>query len=580
MSPRYCDLDKYERYVEGTQYDGRAPFLSQAEGAPPLLERAPNIVYPVVANAIRSNSDFVLGEGRWPTIVAPRDDEGLSEDDAAALEKIVARVVEQAKLKSVTRDALDTAQAVGSVASVCSVRFGRLHVENVKAQWCEPTFDPRGHVVRLVVTYPYLATEYDATKKAYVECCKVYRRVIDATADVVHEPIDAKLALAGVVGAEASRVEHGLGFCPVVWYALLKPTSCAHSFDGHPIHKGLLDEIDALNFALSQRHRAAIYSGDPQIYEVGVDAADRGPSGQTASVTTEKGYFSTTAPRRKAKRKGAGVVWSYDNPNAKVGLLTLPGDALKALDDHARDLKAKVHESLAVVDVDVENAKLASDVSGKALEILFRRQLDRCNKIREDFGDGYLLAVVLMLLRVALVVGRANGGVYLPGLASALKLLATFERRVAGRDDREWFGPQLDLVWGPYFRPSDSDTKAAVESVKLALEARAISRRQAVEKLKPHFPFWSADEVLAAIASTPTVEEALQVQAFGVGSPTFDKLYRGRLAASLLGPIDEMDATAIANEVEQSAPTADAMRPVDRVSTREPDEDEDEPEES
>jgi hypothetical protein len=32
----------------------------------------------------------------------------------------------------------------------------------------------------------------------------------------------------------------------------------------------ILDELDALNFTLSQRHRAALYSGDPQMVETGV----------------------------------------------------------------------------------------------------------------------------------------------------------------------------------------------------------------------------------------------------------------------------------------------------------------------
>src|SRR5437868_3433275 len=108
LTPRYRLLDLYEKYVEGTQYEGRRPFMATGDNEPPLLERAPNIVYPIVANAISSLTDFVLGEGRWPAVssFSSEDDRlfdpeyGLSEDDSDVLDRFISKVVEQSRLKS------------------------------------------------------------------------------------------------------------------------------------------------------------------------------------------------------------------------------------------------------------------------------------------------------------------------------------------------------------------------------------------------------------------------------------------------------------------------------------------------
>ena len=55
-------------------------------------------------------------------------------------------------------------------------------------------------------------------------------------------------------------VDHNLGFCPVHWYRFMGSWAPTHEIDGEAIHATILDEIVALDFAVSQRHRAVLYN--------------------------------------------------------------------------------------------------------------------------------------------------------------------------------------------------------------------------------------------------------------------------------------------------------------------------------
>src|SRR5581483_1210046 len=109
--------------------------------------------------------------------------------------------------------------------------------------------------------------------------------------------------------------------------------------------------IEQLDFALSQRHRAAIYAGDPQTVITGVTDDDAiGASGRTldpnASVLANEGgkaYGSSFLAPFKGMTGGAlkrGVMhpWLIKDPQGKAVVMALPGDALDALDKDANDI--------------------------------------------------------------------------------------------------------------------------------------------------------------------------------------------------------------------------------------------------
>lgn len=498
-TPRYLRLDKLERYVEGTQYEGRDDFL-YPKGETPLLERAPNIVYPIVRAAIRQHVDFALGDGKFPRLSTRVDDcediVKLSKSQQRTVDAYLLSIVESTRMQDAAQDALEAAESCGTAVAVLCARDGFLEFDILKAKWCTPTYAANGRDIEsLEVCYPFvdIRVESDGT---YAADAKMFRRVIDAERDTVFRPAtikdDGRRPSFSEDGAQS--VAHGLGFCPVIWYAFRKTCSRVDNPDGDALHAELTDEIDALNFALSMRGRAALYSGDPQMYEVGVDdGAQVGPSGHAPQTPPGelKGFWSggMSSRKREARQKGAGVVWRYGNPDAKVGMLTLPGDALVSLDKHALDLEEKIGNVLGHTRIHPEEVKGA--LSGKALAFMYARTTSVVDRIRREFWDGFIQPALSMLLRMTLklIDDRRNTTLYVPGAEKAAKALRKFDM------DGRWICPRIRPQWGPYFELTPTEEYDAVRMVTESI--KVLPREIAIEPLRKIFHFDSVQEVLA-----------------------------------------------------------------------------------
>ena len=446
MTPRAARIAEAERWIAGTQYDHLASWWDEDVS---IFLRAPCIVDPIVRAAIDSFVDLVLGEGRFPTITCrPSEDEtelesegGLSQEDGKELDQLLGELQQSARFRRVTREAFAGAMGQGSQAVIWGARAGRLFGETVNARWCTPELAADGSVARLTIQYAYVDETQDA-RGTWRATARMFRRVIDTAKDTTYAPVDLtdgaradKLAF-----TVATEVAHGLGFTPVVWYPFMKRCSIVGEYDGQPIHTHLYDEIRAHDMAVSQRHRAALYAGDPQTIEIGVEpgispTAKRevghpsSPAGGTATEpkgdNPQNGVYAAPGARQMGRRKGPGEAWQYPSPDTKVTQLTLPAGALQSIDDNAHDIRTKICQSLAVVFMDPENVKFAATVSGKALETLRQRQLDRCDQYREDLADGLILPSVHMLMRIA---QRQAANLRVPGLRRAVAMLSRFER--------------------------------------------------------------------------------------------------------------------------------------------------------
>lgn len=435
VTPRYHRLEELERWVAGTQYQGRKDWFDDSVA---LWERAPCIVYPVAHIAIQSYVDLLFGEGRFPTFLAragedEEDDEGLDEDDSATLERFLSEHHRLSRFRAYCREALFAAMSTGTTVGVHGVRNGKPFAEALPAKWCTPRLGVEREVLSLDIRYPYVE-EYKQPDGKWAVRAKLYRRVINADQDITFLPADARED-----GVEPTwtpdpqrTVNHALGFAPVVWYALLRGCAPVNQIDGHAIHELLLDEIQQHDIALSQRHRCALLS-EPQICEIGVQpgysptASAPKPAVPATMLAPAPvgpgnpaiGGYDVSTPM--ARKKGPGNVWQYPNPETKVSALTIGSDALKAQDDNARDLRMKLQEALGVVLLDPESIKFASTTSGKALEAIKQRQVDRCDQYRDDLAENFLLPSVHMQLRIAQKLG--SGAVKVPGLDKAMKVL-------------------------------------------------------------------------------------------------------------------------------------------------------------
>lgn len=490
LSPRARHMRDLERYVDGTQYDGLPDWFSAEK---PLWERAPCIVYPIVQSAIDSNGDLLLGDDRFPTFGL----DGLEGTEAEAFDGALSRIAHMSRLPAGAREVFAAAQGCGSACAIFGIRSNRLFIDTTRASWCTPQLDVDGGCLSLEIRYAYIATEIVRGERRAL--AKIYRRTIDEKTDITYLPVDATTRLQEPKWAPdpARSITHSLGFCPVVWYPHMRGCAAEGDVDGRAIHEHITDEIRAHDFALSQRHRAALYCGDPQWTEVGV-APGYNPtsSGRRVEVPASIGGRPGETPHasyvsggpKKARKKGPGSVWQYEAKDVQVKLHTLPGDALKALDDHARDLRVKLAESLGVVFLDPETLPRATALSGRALEALKARQLDRCDQYRSDFGDRFLLPAQGMQMRIAIARTLPIEG--LEAISTAIE---------AAKDRWSWRQPPLSLTYGRYFRLDADDETKQVQMVAAALDARVATKRAAVEKLRAVFDIKDVDAYLAAL---------------------------------------------------------------------------------
>ncbi len=509
-SLRFDKLDALERYVNTRQYDGRPHFYDEGRGgnAVPLWERAPLIAYPIVKAAIKSNVDLALGENRFPTVtvqdeIAEEDDpEALATENVELIDRGIARIINETKFRRLARQVLTAAQGSKSACAIFGVRNGKLFGETVKAKWCEPKFDIDGNVTELEIRYAYLDLVRQPDGSMRVTAF-IYRRVISESFDITFLP-----AKADKQGQEPEWVadpqqsfEHGFKFAPVVWYAHLKEVAVVNDIDGEAIHEDSLDEIEAHDFAISQRHRAALFVGEPQFIEIGVQpgysptetadtpvvhATEHG--GAPSKNNPQRGTYHDGSTGKPARKKGPGYVWQYASKDTKVELISLPPGALDAIDNHAKDLRTKIAESLSVVFLDPENSKMVGNASGKMLRMLRQRQLDRVNQIREDFEEDFLLPALWMLMRIAKHTGAEK-----LRLRGKDKLIAALELI----DDAQM--PFMRAIWGKLVEADVEEERAIVEMTVAALKAHVITPKMALEKLKQVYDIGDADQALEDI---------------------------------------------------------------------------------
>lgn len=541
-TPRAKRLEALQSYYDGTAYDGRPSFWDRSS---PLEERKPCIIFPSVRTAVESHAAFAMGEGRFPKILSfsseddkNKDDQlGLSKDESATLDGFNVKLLQIGKLETSFRQAVKMGLAARSVALVLSYRKGLPCVDLVPAKLCTPTFDPLDatRVIALEIRYRYTESQWNAGYQKFITVVKEYLRTIDGVADTVFQP--AEIWDAGDLGpvTAATTALHGFGFAPVVWYACMRDAGIASDYDGRAVHENAISQVEALDLALSQRHRAALYAGDPQWVATGVEPDDNfGGAGRKMIDPMSAGDGSKQwasaiyggQPQGGAIRKGPGEFWRTPNPEARFNLMTLPGDALTSLDNVIKDLSTKIGDSLSRVIVELDSIGGAGDLSGRTLAFVFAKQLNFVSQLRDDFGRGCILPTLSMFYRMLLVQPK---GVYLPGLNAALAILKRFNLAVNGGGVL-WFDPRLELKWGDYFDPSDLDEQTRVGTALQAYAGKLVTIKSAIEHIRSVFMIGDVDQYADTLA-----KEMAQRQADAVATQT-------AMTGALYGPDDSTPA--------------------------------------
>lgn len=536
ITPRARTLDEFEREVEGTRFDHLPDWTADK----PIYEKRPCVIYHAVDSSINSKQDLLLGQGRFPTITSrPDEDEddevedALDADASERLDKLMLSVIREAKLKPFYRETYGGAQGCGTCVGIGGVRNGRLFAETLPAKFAVPNWDQQGNLTRVEIEYPYIKTE--RSNDGWKATCYLYRRVIDAQTDTVFKPGVANKDATPPKWAVQEATPHGLGFVPIKWYKHNAPQQNIASYDGKPVHATILPELHQIHLALSQRQHGAL-NALPQLVEIGVqpgyNPTAAGDTGMAVQVTEfggspnpqsnpVRGEYRTQPSRgiKGARKKGPNHVYQYESPDTKVEAIDTPGDALKALDENIKDLRNKICETLAWVPLDPDSIKFAATVSGKALEILRERELNRVCQDRETFGEDMILGMMCMLLRIATVKAKE---LRTPRLKQCLGDLQKFVG-----PDGQWQDPLFTIKWPAFFVPSPEDEKNEIDMTAEAFTQGLITKRTAVEKVSRIFGISNIDEYLETLEEEKTQRDADEMKQQAQAMAEFHKASDG-----------------------------------------------------
>lgn len=517
---RYRKLSRLGAYYAGTQYVGRPDFWTGGDEAVPLRERAPCVVYPLPKAATNQATRFLFGEGRYPSIAADPVDEGdlftLSEDEADRITQCLTALEKQARLRSVMRQLARRGLSTGTAAASIELRKGRFCVTCYHAKDCIPVFADceSTELESLTICYEFDKLTQTPDGVSYVRSW--FRRDITAEDFIVYEdePVKSGEEPRWRVNT-AETVHHGLGFCPAAW---IKNLADDGEQDGQSLYEGLEDEFDALNLALSQRHRGLVYFGTPQAYETGVDDGERpGAPARTARPLRaregagegiEGSAFGVT---KKARKKAPDEIWSYRAPDVKLGLLETSGKSFEVATMHVLDVRARILEAIDVVLLDPSTVAGKGDISAKALSYLYAPLLALVDELREcwwTFGIERIQG--LMLRMIAKLGGR---GVLISGATEVASILQRFSVNIGG--EAVWVAPPLTPTWGDYFSPSNGEIKEATETAAKA-SGVLVSKKTATKYVAPYFgvsdPDAEAEELEAEAGEAMAAEHEAQAE--------------------------------------------------------------------
>jgi hypothetical protein len=494
-SPRYRRMQLLEAAWKGMRYqlEGRPSWWDQDV---PLRERAPCVVIPLARTAGRRLVAMLFGESRFPTasIVAAEDAQPAQEATAVALTAYISSLVAAAKLRVAMSEYATQGLSTGSACAVLALVNGRPSIKMIPARHAHPTLDAEGAVTRLEILY----------KTGEGDDLRWYRRVIDEERDVVYEPAPVSDDGTPPVWIEASSVET-FGCVPVVWTRNdADPTD--EGVDGCAIHEDLLDELEALDFAASQRHRNGLYNGEPFIVRtLGENDEDSG-SGMSAARgrTADAQRFSWTSSVAGAANRLAGWITGTQSAAQKapgrivtlsrggdMRLVESTGAGAAILQGNADDLRRRILEDLSVVMADP--SEVSANASAALQKQLYAPMTARVDDLREVYGQA-LVQVLGKLLHMSALAAARGELVRVRGFVAARDVL--LEELSLGWEDQE-----IELRWGDYFAPTWQDIGSAIDSAQRACGGAAVlSRATAVRIIAPVVGVANADEELAAIA--------------------------------------------------------------------------------
>lgn len=517
-SPRYWRINRLEQWYCGTQYDTRPSFWSQDV---PLRERAPVVQSQFTRSAVQRLATLVFGDRSFPRLKV--EAEGyrttLSPAERAALQALVDEITRALALPKRMREVLTEGLKSGAACIIVGLVEGRPSLQIVPSKWCAPTLRADGSVEALCIEYK---TPSDDPKR-----WRLHRREITATEDRTYAPVDV---VEGVPPKWGDYTAIPLECCPVVWVRNdAEATATRDQIDGHALVEGLEDEVEALDMELSQLYRNALYNGEPQLVQIGVDgnAAMAAPVGRTGGATEERfSWLNSVLPGwartgggDTAAKKAPGKLWKLPQ-GGDAKMVESTGAGAEIIRGAITELRRVLTDASGVVLFDADSLG-GGDLAARTLQLMHAPMLDHADNLRVEYGDA-LARIVDMMLRVLSGRLAQTMGALLRTYDAAAPALARLHG-VGPDGARRWIGAPVSLAWGDYFEPSAADRKAAIETAMMANGGRPVlSHRSAVASVAAMFGVHNVDAEVEATEAAHAASQSIVSDAITKLDPVDD----------------------------------------------------------
>lgn len=460
MSPRQQELNRLWSWFRCVQYDARKldwdgrerldpidheavasqgflpPGFYDAGGQMfPLKFRRPTAPYHLVKVVVERFTGLLFSERCHPVIRVEGDDD--TEDFVHAL-------AESARLWQKMIMARTFGGSMGTVAVGFQFVDGKPCVEVHDPRYLFPEFIDRETLALRQVekryTYPEHVRNRDTGK--WEEVWYWYRRVIDQQSDTLWKPLEVgdgeEPDWADPNNVER-HVEHGLGFCPVLWVQNLPVTD---DIDGDPDCQGIYDMAESIDALLSQASTGTLKNSDPTV------------------------HISTDLPMAEL-RKGSDNAIKTEK-GGSMSYVELSGTGPAAGREMAEQLRKY---ALEVAQCVLEHPDMANRTATE-IERAYSSMLAKTDILREQYGEKCVKPLLEMMVEAARSLGTPrrdeDGNISRQVLDLPPRVMRSSNGQGNGRSQQvaRKLGPGgvLGLKWPRYFEPTTADISQSTDA--------------------------------------------------------------------------------------------------------------------
>lgn len=441
----------------------------------PLKSRRPDVPYYLARAIVPKFTGLIFSAKRHPKIVC----------DDPETEGWLNAFAEQTRLWAHAIQLRNFGGGMGAVGLGFKFANGVPYVEVHDARYAKPSWQDR---VSCVVSELDKRQQYSVlvrVKNKSEERWFWTRRLIDAECDTTWAkvPVADDGSEPNWDAYDCTRVQHGFGFCPVVWIA---NDPIDEGTQGDPDCFGIFEIMRKMDALLSQAAKGTLASCDP-----------------TLAISSDAEFDGV--------RKGSDQAIQIEKGGA-INYVEMSGAGIDRAQKMVDDLEGK---ALTVARCNLDrNVRNTSSRSVEEVEHQYSSMIERADIFREQYGERGIKVMLDMVLKVARLYAQAkvvenpDGAVRIvrqrikvPKLKIAVGDSWEYVEREVGR------GEEVTLKWPPYYTPGLGEITQAVQAAGNALASfRIVDLKNAVEFVAPYLGIESVEDTVESIKrETPLV---------------------------------------------------------------------------